>query len=234
MRLPPTGIVAASSAAAAPPHRSASPDAAATPGSGPRSSAPADAETEAQRAKRVQKQAKDCERWKARLLQSSPIVRFMRDELARAGCPFPPGLFRCQPCDAGAPAAIAGGFVPTQGIVLCQETLVNRDHMEDTMAHELIHAFDQCTTRVDWSQCAHLACSEIRAANLSGDCKFGRELKRGNWALAAKHHQACVKRRAILSLQNAKNCAEGHVAEEAVRHVWPHCFPDTAPFDEIY
>ena len=45
--------------------------------------------------------------------------------------------------------------------------------------------------------------SEIRAANLSGDCFFSKELMRGNVAVA-KQQQACVKRRALLSVKGAR------------------------------
>ncbi|KAJ3300464.1 Mitochondrial inner membrane protease atp23 [Borealophlyctis nickersoniae] len=101
------------------------------------------------------------------------------------------------------------------------------------MAHELIHAYDHCTANVDWGNPEHYACSEIRAASLSGDCKFTRELRRGNFSIA-KHHQACVKRRAILALKQIPHCQGEGVAEDAVRSVWDSCFKDTAPFDEIY
>ena len=42
-----------------------------------------------------------------------------------------------------------------------------------------VHAFDDCRAKVDWSNCVHHACSEIRAANLSGDCSFMQEMMRG-------------------------------------------------------
>ena len=41
---------------------------------------------------------------------------------------------------------------------------------ELTLTHELIHAYDHCRAYMNWSNCVHHACSEIRAANLSGDC----------------------------------------------------------------
>jgi inner membrane protease ATP23 len=100
--------------------------------------------------------------------------------------------------------------------------------MQDTMTHELIHAFDDCTANVNWKNPRHVACSEIRAAALSGDCKFTREFARGNLGFI-KHFQTCVKRRAILSL-------EPHAGKDAARlveSVWEPCFRDTCPFDEI-
>jgi inner membrane protease ATP23 len=58
-------------------------------------------------------------------------------------------------------------------------------------------------------------------------------VSRGHFAIA-KQHQACVKRRAIMSVfQSGIVKTEGE-AEKAVNHVWNSCFADTAPFDEIY
>jgi len=33
--------------------------------------------------------------------------------------------------------------------------------MEDTISHELVHAFDHCTANVDWFNLEHYACSEV-------------------------------------------------------------------------
>ncbi|KAI8815743.1 peptidase M76 family-domain-containing protein [Fimicolochytrium jonesii] len=169
-----------------------------------------------------------CEKWKKKLLQSSPMVRFMLDNLKRQGCPFNEQHFRCTPCEI----TRAGGFAPDFGVVLCQNAFLSKKHMEDTMTHELIHAYDHCTAKVDWSDPEHYACSTIRAISLSGECKFTRELKRGFFSVA-KHHQACVKRRAITELKQLPSCQGDRVAEDAVRAVWDSCFRDTAPFDEI-
>lgn len=61
--------------------------------------------------------------------------------------------------------------------------------MNETLTHELVHSYDHCRAHVDWNDLKHLACSEIRAANLSGECFFWKEnfarLKFG-WK---KHHQ---------------------------------------------
>lgn len=61
--------------------------------------------------------------------------------------------------------------------------------MNDTLTHELIHTLDYCRAELDWTNIHHLACTEIRAANLSGECFFWKEtfarLKFG-WR---RHHQ---------------------------------------------
>jgi Zn-dependent peptidase ImmA (M78 family) len=47
-------------------------------------------------------------------------------------------------------------------IVLCQNHIANQEWMDRTLAHELLHAFDHCRAKVDWSNCEHHACSEVR------------------------------------------------------------------------
>lgn len=74
--------------------------------------------------------------------------------------------------------------------------------------------------------------SQIRAENLSGDCRFGREFTRRNWHFT-KQHQACVRRRAILSVAANPNCKSKDEAERVVNEVFESCWPDTRPFDEV-
>lgn len=74
--------------------------------------------------------------------------------------------------------------------------------------------------------------SQIRAANLSGDCAFVREFERfaaqSNYSFPIfKQQQACVRRRALLSCQGAPGCDNPEAAVEAA---WATCYEDTAPF----
>jgi len=63
-------------------------------------------------------------------------------------------------------------------VVLCENHSLSQSDVNDVVTHELIHAYDHCRAKVDWDDCVHHACSEIRAANLSGDCFFGKEVRR--------------------------------------------------------
>ncbi|CAG8568946.1 11741_t:CDS:2, partial [Scutellospora calospora] len=146
-----------------------------------------------------------------------------------AGCKPDKKHFKCLPCDN----TRSGGFSPDHGIMLCQNRFTSKRHIEDTMVHEMIHLYDHCRFKVDWNSCYHHACSEVRAAALSGDCKWTREIKRGFFNFT-KQHQACVKRRAILSVQKNASCSAPGVAERVVTEVFESCFNDTRPFDEIY
>ena len=63
------------------------------------------------------------------------------------------------------------------GVVLCENQSLTQSDVNDVITHELIHAYDHCRAKVDWGNCVHHACSEIRAANLSGDCFFSKEVR---------------------------------------------------------
>lgn len=56
----------------------------------------------------------------------------------------------------------AGGFTPDPGaVILCGGNFFSKQHMESTIAHELIHMYDHCRFKVDWSNLRHHACSEV-------------------------------------------------------------------------
>ncbi|GAA5998297.1 putative metalloprotease [Rhodotorula paludigena] len=187
-----------------------------------------------------------CEKWRDELARESPIVRFMLQHISllppapgstmpapeQSDTPHLPLPVTCQPC----PPTMAGGYSSELGILLCQNRFMSRAHVEDALAHELVHAWDErrFKPRGKWGEDlrAH-ACTEIRAENLSGDCRFGREFTRRNWHFT-KQHQACVRRRAILSVAANPNCKSKDEAERVVNEVFESCWPDTRPFDEIY
>jgi inner membrane protease ATP23 len=119
-------------------------------------------------------------------------------------------------------------------IFLCQQHLVNAQHAHQSMIHELIHAIDLCRTDMDpISNCIHMACTEIRAENLSGECGAVREMVNGRVKLQSGnfkgHGGECVKRRARLSVMANPNCKER--AGEYVDAAFERCFRDTFPFD---
>mmetsp|Transcript_11391 Transcript_11391/g.18063 ORF Transcript_11391/g.18063 Transcript_11391/m.18063 type:complete len:255 (-) Transcript_11391:256-1020(-) len=116
-------------------------------------------------------------------------------------------------------------------IYLCQQHLRNAAHAEEAMVHELIHAIDMCRTKMDpIKNCIHLACTEIRAENLSGECHWLREVQGGRMTTDFVGHGAkCVKRRAALSVKANPNCADK--AEEYVDAAFERCYKDTFPFD---
>ena len=115
-------------------------------------------------------------------------------------------------------------------IFLCQQHIVNADHAHQSMVHELIHAIDLCRTNMDpINNCIHMACTEIRAENLSGECNVMREAINGRISNFNGHGAECVKRRAVLSVEANPNCKAK--SREYVDAAFERCFRDTFPFD---
>jgi len=118
-------------------------------------------------------------------------------------------------------------------VVVCQNHVQTQEEVNNLLAHELIHAYDHCRAKdLDWNNCMHHTCSEIRAASLSGDCNWFFEALRGNFGLK-KQHQECVRRRAKLSIAMNPACGDNDQQLKAVDDCFEKCFADTAPFDRI-
>lgn len=82
----------------------------------------------------------------------------MLDNIREAGGNMDdPSTIQCLPCDD----LQAGGFSPRYGVLLCQNHLRDRGHTEDTLAHELVHAYDHLRFEVDWMNLRHHACTEV-------------------------------------------------------------------------
>jgi len=118
--------------------------------------------------------------------------------------------------------------------LLCENHLKEEKQLAESLAHELIHAYDDCTFEIDWDNPEHHVCSEIRASNLSGECRFGNEFRRGKLSLAkvAGHYKQCVRRRALMSLSANPN-GQGEKGERALFNVWPSCYNNFEPFEEL-
>ncbi|CEO97450.1 Mitochondrial inner membrane protease ATP23 [Plasmodiophora brassicae] len=172
-----------------------------------------------------------CEEWKNSAMKDA-YVRFMVAAMATAGCRIDASYFKCQPCDR----LVGGGLYydddGNSSVILCENRLTSESQTATVAAHELIHAFDNCRAHHDPGNLQHHACTEIRAASLSGDCRFMNEIMRGHYKVM-KQHQACVRRRAILSVRMNPNCQNDEQAATAVDSVWDTCFADTAPFERL-
>ncbi|CAM9484146.1 unnamed protein product [Chrysoparadoxa australica] len=198
-------------------------------------------ETAAQKAKQAGRLHKECVKMRYNAIGFNPTVKFMLQKIQALGCELPDyeELIQCVPCGDGESGGHTGGFSawndegkPTEPrIVLCENTPISGFQFvcDQTIVHELVHAYDQCRAKVDWSNCSHHACSEIRASSLSGECRYTNELLRGNWKNWAKHHRTCVKRRAKMSVE--QNLACKGKADAFVEAVFDACYEDTAPFD---
>lgn len=121
--------------------------------------------------------------------------------------------------------------------MLCANYIDKRSMLEDVLAHEMVHAYDHLrfTTELGADEdLRKVACSEIRASNLSGECRWSNEFFRNKVFSFTGHHQDCVRRRAVASVRMRPNCESDVQAVKVVNGVWDSCFQDTRPFDEIY
>jgi mitochondrial inner membrane protease ATP23 len=109
----------------------------------------------------VRYEAVDCKRCESQrdwLLQYSPIIRFMNDNIKQLGGDLGKHNIRCRRCETG----MQGGFDAKYGIKLCANYLNSKSKVEDTMAHEMVHAYDHLRFKVDWDakDLRHVACTE--------------------------------------------------------------------------
>ncbi|XP_020240513.1 mitochondrial inner membrane protease ATP23 isoform X2 [Cajanus cajan] len=154
-----------------------------------------------------------------------PTVRFLRERLDKAGCAVGAKFFKAVTCNQKR----AGYYERGVGVKVCSNYMRFQDEVNQVVIHELIHVFDHCVAMLDWSDCAHIACTEIRANHLSGDCHYMRELLRGFMKLQG-HEPECVRRRVLQSISRHRSCV-GHAAKDSMEAVWDICYNDTKPFD---
>ncbi|KAK0601305.1 hypothetical protein LWI29_023003 [Acer saccharum] len=88
----------------------------------------------------------------------TPMVKFLKEHLEKSGCAIGDNFFKAVHCHK----KISGGYVRGGGIMVCS------NHMNiQVVIHELIHAYGDCrAANLNWANCGHHACSEIRAAIL--------------------------------------------------------------------
>ncbi|GAB2282874.1 hypothetical protein Dimus_017408 [Dionaea muscipula] len=168
---------------------------------------------------------KECQDMIRKSLQT-PMVKFLREHLEKAGCGIGENFIKAVNCDI----LVSGGYTRGEGIIVCANHIDIPDEVNQVVIHELIHAYDDCrAANLDWMNCAHHACSEIRAGHLSGDCHYKRELLRG-YVKIRGHEQDCVRRRVMNSVTANPYCSEA-AARDAMEAVWDICYNDTKPFD---
>jgi inner membrane protease ATP23 len=173
---------------------------------------------------------KRCDENRTYLLKYSPIVKFLSDEVYKLGGDLNDDNILCRICTNEQ----SGGFSLDHGILLCANKFRNRGHQEDTMAHEMVHAWDHLKFKVENENLKHQACLEIRASTLSGECRFAREFFTKNQWRITEQLQHCVRRRATLSMMARPGVKNEEQARSIVNEVWEGCFRDNRPFDEIY
>lgn len=189
-----------------------------------------------------ERDCKRCEEWRDFNLRYSPVVTFLRDKIEALNGKADASNIQCVRCparitEAGEVVRRAGGFSPQYGIQICANYMRNRKHLEDVMAHEMVHAYDLHRWRLDFvgnTDLRQAACTEIRAAMLSGECRWTRNFfTYKNWGLT-QQFQNCVRMRAVQSMLSRPQIKDDTHAVKVVNEVWDSCFRDTRPFDDVY
>jgi inner membrane protease ATP23 len=116
-----------------------------------------------------ERDCKRCEEYKDWLFTYSPAVRFLSDKIQDLNGKLDHSNIHCRRCPSilgedGTVNRQAGGFDPNHGILICANEMRDRKHMEDTVAHEMVHAWDHLRWKMDWTgdkDLKHAACTEV-------------------------------------------------------------------------
>ena len=168
-----------------------------------------------------------CEQNVYKCIKKAPLGRLMLGALKSSGCEVDIRRhISCEVCDY----KVSGGYDPILNqIVVCQNVARSEAIVSGVLTHEMIHMFDYCNQELDFKNIDHLACTEIRAANLT-HCSFMSAMIQGDASFfrIAKAHQNCVKTKALCSvLAVRKVTAEEALA--AVNRVFDKCYKDLEP-----
>ena len=109
---------------------------------------------------------KSCEEWRDYSFKYSPMVIFMQKNIRDLNGDLNAENVKCRRCptrrnEDGRLERQGGGFSPDHGILLCANEMRDKKHLEDTLSHEMVHAWDHLRWKVDWADLRHAACSEV-------------------------------------------------------------------------
>ncbi|ODM89657.1 Mitochondrial inner membrane protease ATP23 [Orchesella cincta] len=168
-----------------------------------------------------------CEMKVWKVVQQSYLVRLLMDALKSSGCEIDIRRhISCEVCDV----SVTGGYDPTLNqVVICQNTARYKGIIQGALTHELIHMFDNCRHKLDFKNIQHLACTEIRAANLA-HCSYMSGLTDGSLSFGSvkEQHQECVKERAVRSVLAVRDVSHEE-ARDVVDSVFEKCYNDLEP-----
>ena len=169
-------------------------------------------------------QLRTCEGLIAKSLDESPMVRILVRAMEARGCALNPARhIACENCSGD----LAGGFdVEVNQVVICANKCGTAEKVTQILTHELVHMFDHCSAKVDFTNIEHLACSEVRAANLAHCKPFGLE------GSLLGSRDDCVREKAARSVSLIKGVSSD-VAMKAVGRVFFKCRNDLEPIGRV-
>ncbi|XP_044751201.1 mitochondrial inner membrane protease ATP23 homolog [Coccinella septempunctata] len=169
-----------------------------------------------------------CEQNVYKCILKSPLVKLMMGALKKSGCEI--DIRRHISCEECSPN-VSGGYDPILNqVVVCQNTVTRPGMVQAVLTHEFIHMLDSCQNKLDFNNLEHLACTEIRAANLA-HCSWLSAWINGDTSIFKfkETHQYCVKNKALSSIMAVRDVTEEE-AMKAINKVFTKCYNDLEPF----
>ena len=113
-------------------------------------------------------------------------------------------------------------------VFICANNATSFGLVHGALIRNLIQMFDVCVNKYNFHNAEHLACTEIRKANLA-NCNYMAFMQQ-KWASFTwkKAHADCVKFTAVDYLVRTKFVKED-VAKAAVNKVFDKCYKDLEP-----
>ena len=170
----------------------------------------------------------ECEMRVMDVFERSNELKLLQGAMRKYGCDFDISRhISCERCNG-----VAGAFDPdTKQIVVCYNETQNQSRIMTTIMHEMIHMFDYCRVKFDFNNLEHVACSEIRAANITY-CQIADRLQFGGpGSFSFKSaQQYCVKDAAFASVKTYSPETSEEDVWKIMDKVFPHCYNDLEPF----
>jgi len=121
------------------------------------------------------------------------------------------------------------GYSPKEHkIWMCGNHFWNPFEFRRVLTHELVHAFDFARAKIDVTNSEHVACTEVRAWNLSGECDLWTQFMNYLADDMVNRKQRCVKEYTMASMK------EGTTSEDerkgALDRIFMKCYKDHWPF----
>jgi len=153
-------------------------------------------------------------------------VKTLLNALSAMKTPVDMVCVRC-PADARHRA----GYSPKHNRVwICANRFWNPFEFRRVLTHELIHAFDFARAKIDPSSTVHIACTEIRAWNMAGECDLWTKWFSFLGEDMVNRKQRCVRDGATASLLDSECCPDPYTARAALDEAWGPCWADYWPF----
>ena len=113
-------------------------------------------------------------------------------------------------------------------LFVCANNATNQGLVHGALVRNLIQMFDVCVNKYDFQNAEHLACTEIRKANLA-NCGY-LVYQQQKWAGLKwkKAHRECVRNTAVDYMIKTKFVKED-IAKAAVDKVFDKCYKDLEP-----